>query len=288
MGEEEGISGRGRGRSWGEGQRRWWREPGPTAPSPAPSEAVRVGRPGVEAGAQLASSGNQRAGEGHRGRQWDRVSAGEYVCTLKGGGRRVREKEEGAGSTAALVGAYVRAGAGPGWGELKTKGLLRFPPARGCGGLREGAGSTEGRSPRNAPACAPSSPQQTASRQAVLADPAFPVLLGHDLPQGWGLPHLASPTPGPEQFPAKEFRFRTRQSAQNSTEAPEPRGHWIPGSVTPRVRPPPSRFTDHPRYSRSPGARRDTRAVPRLQGRSVASQSSLCCATKSSPGLNPS
>lgn len=32
----------------------------------------------------------------------------------------------------------MRAGAGRGCGELKTKGLLRFPPARGCGGLREG------------------------------------------------------------------------------------------------------------------------------------------------------
>lgn len=34
--------------------------------------------------------------EGHWRRQWDCVSVGEYVCTLKGGGRRGREKEEGA------------------------------------------------------------------------------------------------------------------------------------------------------------------------------------------------
>lgn len=128
---------------------------GLTAPSPAPSEAARVGRLGVEAGAQLASSGNQRAREGHRRRQWDCVSVGEYVCTLKGGGRRVGEREEGAGSTEALAGAYVRAGAGPGWGEPKTKGLLRFPPAGGCGGPREGAESTEGWSPRNAPCLRP-------------------------------------------------------------------------------------------------------------------------------------
>lgn len=33
----------------------------------------------------------------------------------------------------------MRAGAGPGCGELKTKGLLRFPPAGGCGAPREGA-----------------------------------------------------------------------------------------------------------------------------------------------------
>ena len=95
--------------------------------------------PGSGAGAQLASSGNQRAGVGRRGRQWDCVSVGEYVCTLKGGGRTEEgEGKGGGGSTAALAGAYVRAGAGPGCGELKTKGLLRFPPARGCGGLREG------------------------------------------------------------------------------------------------------------------------------------------------------
>ena len=105
----------------------------------APSQAVGVGQLGVGAGAQLASSGNQRAGVGRRGRQWDCVSVGEYVCTLKGGGRTEEgEGKRGGGSTAALAGAYVRAGAGPGCGELKTKGLLRFPPARGCGGLREG------------------------------------------------------------------------------------------------------------------------------------------------------
>lgn len=33
--------------------------------------------------------------EGLWRRQWDCVSVGEYVCTLKGG-ERVREKEEGA------------------------------------------------------------------------------------------------------------------------------------------------------------------------------------------------
>lgn len=45
-------------------------------------------------------------------------------------------------------------------------------------------------------AWAPSSPQQTASRQAAVAEPAFPRAFGARPPQEWGLPHLASPHPG--------------------------------------------------------------------------------------------
>lgn len=71
----------------------------PDGPLPAPSEAVRVGQLGVGAGAQLASSGNQRAGEGHRTRQWDCVSVGEYVCTLRGGGRREEGEGKGGGGS---------------------------------------------------------------------------------------------------------------------------------------------------------------------------------------------
>lgn len=50
------------------------------------------------------------------------------VCVYTEGRREEREGKGGGGSTAACAGAYVRAGAGPGYREQKTKGLLRFPP----------------------------------------------------------------------------------------------------------------------------------------------------------------
>lgn len=115
----------------------------------------------------------------------------------------------------------MRAGAGPGCGELKTKGLLRFPPARGCGGLRGGGGSTEAGAPEVLPACAPRSPQQTASRQLSL------VLWGTASTEV-GAPSSRLPTPGPSNSQQKSFRFKTPRSAQNSTDAPEPRGHPDP------------------------------------------------------------
>lgn len=73
-----------------------------------------------------------------------------------------------------------------------------------------------------------SAPLTRLSRLAAVADPAVPCAPGARLSPGVGAPSSRLPTPGPEQFPAKEFRLPTRQSAQNSTEAPEPRGHLDP------------------------------------------------------------
>lgn len=66
---------------------------GLTAPSPAPSEAVRVGQLGGGRGS--AGLIWKPEGRGRAPRQTMGLCVGESVCTLEGGGRRVREKEEG-------------------------------------------------------------------------------------------------------------------------------------------------------------------------------------------------
>lgn len=113
---------------------------GLTAPSPAPSEAVRVGRLGVEAGAKLASSGNQRAREGHRRRQWDCVSVGEYVCTLQGGGRRVREKEEGGRQHRSSRRSICEGRSRPRLGGTENKGPAEISASEGLRRAERGSG----------------------------------------------------------------------------------------------------------------------------------------------------
>lgn len=74
------------------------------------------------------------------------------LCVCRGvsvytAGRREEGEGKGGGvPTAACAGAYVRAGAGPGCGEQKTKGLLRFPPARAAEDRRR-EGALQARAP---------------------------------------------------------------------------------------------------------------------------------------------
>lgn len=151
------------------------------------------------------------------------VSVSVCVCVYTEGGR----EDRGGGGPAAPARAYVRAGAGPGCGERKTKGLLRFPPARGCGGPREGGEQHGRQEPRTRPLPAPPAPlsEQPPDRRQWLTS-LFPVLSGHGLPRSEG--SLGSPAhTWPAQFPSSGVRARAPQGAQNSTSAPGPRGHLV-------------------------------------------------------------
>lgn len=158
----------------------------------------------------------------------------------------------------------MRARAGPGCGELKTKGLLRFPPARGCGGLRDGGGSTEAGAPEVLPACAPRSPQQTASRQLSL------VLSGHDLHRSGG--SLISPShTGARAIPSKRVLDSRHRGAPKTQQMPQSqgRGHPDPRVSNTQGATPSLTIIRPPLVLKSPSGEEGHPRGPVLQGRSV-------------------
>lgn len=119
-GEEEGISGRGRGRAAGGADG----GTGPDSPLPrAFPEAARVGQ--LRSGGRLSWPHLETRGPGKGSEKTMGLCVGGGACVHGRG----RGGKRGRGRHGSSCRSICEGRAGPGCGEQKTKGLLRFPPA---------------------------------------------------------------------------------------------------------------------------------------------------------------